>query len=436
MKKGEELRGDWVRLDNAAKIYPPVISDELTAVFRISCILKSPVKIGSLIKAAEITSARFPYYNTILKRGFFWYYLEYSNNNPTVTGEEEYPLTAFPTGSRTKSLYRILARGKRISVEFLHVLTDGGGALEYLKTLLVTYFRICGHKIEYGDGIIDPDSPILEEELEDSFKRYYNKNIPKPKQLDRAWNFPFNVTGTKTIKITEAELTVSELKELARSENVSITEYLSAAYIFSMQEVFFDYYKIGYLPKHRKIRLEIPINMRALLPSKTMKNFSLFVMPEIDLRLGRYTFEEIIRIVYHFMQTETDKKLIYRIITQNVKPESNLFIRIMPLFIKDIVLNFAYNTFGPTKFTSVLSNMGVVRMPGECEDLIESFSIIPPPPNKKTRVSCGVVSYGTKMRITFANISESVELERRFFSLLASRGINIKLINKKSRDGR
>ena len=44
------------------------------------------------------------------------------------------------------------------------------------------------------------------------------------------------------------------------------------------------------------MRIEVPVNMRNKLPSRTMRNFSLFVLPEIDVRLGTYTFEEILKI--------------------------------------------------------------------------------------------------------------------------------------------
>ena len=55
-----------------------------------------------------------------------------------------------------------------------------------------------------------------------------------------------------------------------------------------------------------------------------MRNFSLFVLPEIDLRLGQYTFDEIIKIVHHRMKLETDEKLINKIISRNVGSEKNI----------------------------------------------------------------------------------------------------------------
>ena len=69
----------WMRLDNAAKIYPAVQNEELTAVFRLSCILKDRIKVKPLLDAIHTIEDRFPYYKVKPKKGFFWYYLEFQN---------------------------------------------------------------------------------------------------------------------------------------------------------------------------------------------------------------------------------------------------------------------------------------------------------------------------------------------------------------------
>lgn len=435
MNKGEkqvrntEKDSEWYRLDNAAKIYPPVLSDDLTSVFRLSCTLTEPVKVGSLNEALKLTAQRFPYFSTTLRRGFFWYYLEKRDITPTLTREESRMLTGFPVASVNRLLYRVLAYESRISVEFIHVLTDGGGAMEFFRSLLTTYLKLTGRDISYSEGVIDPASTPDPEETEDSFKRYYRREVPKTSNIGKAWQLPFKVESNPLPVVTEAEVSVSQIKNAASKEKVSITEYMTAIYIFCLQEIYFESLNRSSGARHKIIRLEVPINLRRLLPSKTMRNFALFVMPEIDLNLGRYTFEEIIRIVYHYMQTQTDIRLIYKIISRNVKPEKNLLLRIMPLFIKDLALTLAYRKHGPTKYSSVLTNLGVVRMPAGSEQFIKSFSIIPPPPNRILKISSGMISYGDTMRIAFANLTTSRELERRILIFIASRGIKVKIIN-------
>jgi hypothetical protein len=60
--RGHQHPDFWMRLDNAAKIYPAVQSEELTAVFRLSCILKNRIKIMPLLKAVHLIEDLFPYY--------------------------------------------------------------------------------------------------------------------------------------------------------------------------------------------------------------------------------------------------------------------------------------------------------------------------------------------------------------------------------------
>ncbi|MCK7532471.1 MAG: hypothetical protein MZV63_16275 [Marinilabiliales bacterium] len=131
------------------------MSDDLTAVFRISATVKEPVKYSALREAVKITSKRFPYFSVSLGSGLFWYFLEFNNKLPRIQLEEEIPY-AFAVNRKDELLYRVTARERRISVEFIHILTDGGGAMEYLKSLLYTYLKLAGYdNISPGD-IIPP----------------------------------------------------------------------------------------------------------------------------------------------------------------------------------------------------------------------------------------------------------------------------------------
>src|SRR5210317_502277 len=118
----------WLPLDNAAKIFPAVISNELTTVFRLSTVLKDRININNLISAVNLIKDRFPYYKVRLKKGFFWYYLEYADLRIPIEFEQDMPCRKFPAGGL---LFRILAVDNRLSIEFSHILTDGSGAFEF-----------------------------------------------------------------------------------------------------------------------------------------------------------------------------------------------------------------------------------------------------------------------------------------------------------------
>ena len=183
----------WLKLDNAAKLFPAIMSGELTSVFRITAFLKKPVNYSFIKKAVEVTSRRFPYFSVSLGSGLFWHYLEYNHKLPRIQTEEKVPCTAFAAKRKNEPLYRILVKENRISVEFMHILTDGGGAFEYLKSLLYTYFILSGNKISSGEGIIMPESPITKDEIEDGYKRFYKSKIPPPGKLTKAWHLPYKL---------------------------------------------------------------------------------------------------------------------------------------------------------------------------------------------------------------------------------------------------
>ncbi|MEA1888054.1 MAG: hypothetical protein U9N72_12685 [Bacteroidota bacterium] len=419
-----ENRG-WMTLDNAAKIFPPVISKSLSSVFRIGCTLTEPVRISALKKSVEQTCKRFPYYLTSLHKGFFWYFLEYDKNiTPSIVAEDKKPCVAFPARKGNYALFRIVVYENMLSVEFLHILTDGGGALEFFRTLLVTYLRNCGHDIPYSEGIVDPSSPIDDSETEDSYNKYFKKDVPLPPKLENAWHLPFESNGKEHLGIIQAEIGVMDLKNISREHNVTITEYLASVYLYCLQEIWTRDQKKD---KHI-IRLEIPVNMRRGYPSRTMRNFSLFVLPELDLRLGYFSFEEILKHVHNYMQIQTDKKLLSKVIARNVKPEKNIFLRTAPVFIKDLVLSAAFRRHGVTKYSGVLTNVGKANMPAEASGYIERMYMIPPPPVHNLKVSCGALSFNDKLCISFANKTTNSELEKNFFSFLARNGLKVRIL--------
>ena len=61
----------WLRLDNAAKIYPAVRSETWSNVFRVSATLSEPVDIPTAQSALDVTARRFPSLAARLRRGLF-----------------------------------------------------------------------------------------------------------------------------------------------------------------------------------------------------------------------------------------------------------------------------------------------------------------------------------------------------------------------------
>ena len=376
----------------------------------------------------EVTSKRFPYFGGSLGSGIFWHFLEFNDQLPRIQVEEEIPCTAFAVSRKNEPLYRVLVKGKRISVEFIHILTDGAGALEYLKTLVYTYLTLAGKHISTSGEIILPSTPVSDEEIEDGYKKFFQK-LPPPSRISRSWNLPFKLNKRPKLRVLSAEVRVDEILEAARKHKVSITEYFASVYLFSLEQIFLSEKGKNKKAKPEILRIEVPVNMRKIFPSRTMRNFSLFVEPEIDMRLGTYTFEEIIKSVHLQMQLNTEVKQISRFLSSNVSYEKLLIVRVLPLVIKKIIISAVYKSVVSKRLTGLVTNLGLVTLPGEMEDLIDYIEVTPPPPNPKVKVNTALISFKDKLRICFSNITQSRELERHILSHLSDTGIHVKILN-------
>ena len=135
------------------------------------------------------------------------------------------------------------------------------------------------------------------------------------------------------------------------------------------------------------------------------------------------------RSVHHQLQISTDIKQISRFLSSNVSYEKLLIIRIMPLFIKKMVTSAIYKSLASKRWTGMVTNLGLVTLPGEMEDMVDSFELIPTPPNQKVKVRLRLLSYKDKLRICFCNITQSTELERYIFRHLSDAGIHVKILN-------
>lgn len=150
---GHERLGDfylsapdyWYPLDDAAKIYPMSMTDGWMSVFRLSAYLDAPVEPSLLQLALDLTMPRFPFFATKIKRGVFWHYIDGIKRRFTVQPETELPCAPMNVAAGDSQSFRVLYYGRRVSVEFFHILTDGTGGLAFLTALLLAFMTEAAH---------------------------------------------------------------------------------------------------------------------------------------------------------------------------------------------------------------------------------------------------------------------------------------------------
>lgn len=419
----DERKLRWMRLDNAAKIYPAARSRRWTNLFRLSATLFEDVDKTVLQSALDVTARRFPSIAVRLCNGAFWYYLEELPMAPPVRAEYASPMTRMPNRELRKCAFRVIAYRNRIAVEFFHALTDGTGGMIFLKTLLAEYLQQkYGLEIPNTDGILDRLETPSEKELEDSFLQN-SGDVAK----SRADSDAFHYRGTREpddfIHVTAMVADSREVYDAAKQYKVSVTAFLTSAMISALVRL-----QNEEQPSRRRqkpLKVLVPVNLRPLFDSQTLRNFALYVTPGIDPKLGDWDFAEICRSVHHQMGVEITKKEMSSRMTTNVRSEQSPILKVMPLFIKNLAMKAVFNAVGERKSCLNLSNLGVVRIPEVMRPFVRRMDFLIGA-QCQTPYACAMLTYDNTMYINFTrNIRES-KLELYFYEQLRAHGIHIK----------
>ncbi len=410
----------WLRLDNAAKIYPAARRRNWSNVFRQSVTLSEDVDTEVLRSALEVCVKRFPSIAARLRKGAFWYYLQQIDTPPSILEEQSYPLVFMNDSEMRKCAFRVIVYHNRIAVEFFHSLTDGTGALIFTKNLTAEYLeRKYGISIPNEHGLLDRKQPPLAEELEDSFLKYAG-DVPASRKDTNAWSLANDPQRIDFLNLTCFTLPVSEALEACHKHNTTLTVFISAVMMQALVNLQKE--KVPVVSKRKRIKVLIPVNLRQLFESKTLRNFAMYTIPEIDPRLGEYTFDEICKIIRSKMDAEITQKHMRTVITTNVKDERNPLVRLIPLPIKNMVMKAIFDSVGERKSCLSLSNLGAVKLPDIMRQYIKRMDFILGV-QAAAPYNCGMLSYGDTLYINFIRNIREPELERHFFKVLQEMGL-------------
>lgn len=404
----------WRKLDNAALAFPLVTGKNDTRVFRFYCQLKETVDGEVLQQALDQTMKKYPLFQAVLRKGLFWFYLERRDIHATVKQEKRPPCSSLYIPDKKSLLFQVSYHNNRMNFEVFHGLTDGTGAMNFLEELVQNYL-ILAHpetelpRVEHEEEITPGDQE------EDSFSQYYSSEIPRNKEKKPA---AVKLKGEKLVHsdmdITEVILNVKETLAKARSYGVSITIFLTAMLLCSIQEE---------IPRNRQkkpITLMIPVNLRNYFPSQSMGNF--FGWIEVGYVFEENTsFEKVLFSVKQQFQEQLQKDKIAMNMNGYVRIEKNPFVRAVPLEIKKFFLMAGAN-LGSRSITAVYSNIGIIRLPEEYKEYIERFGIFASTDSLQL-CSC---SYGDQLVLGFTSKIPDDSIQRNFMKMLKKEEISYK----------
>ena len=132
-------RSKWRTLENTAKIFPATSGKKDERVFRLSCQMTEEIWPEKLQKALDRCMEEYTLFLCVLRRGLFWNYLEETELRPVVREEYKPPCSQLYVRDQKNLLFEVTYYKKRINFETYHALTDGTGALQFVRSLVYFY---------------------------------------------------------------------------------------------------------------------------------------------------------------------------------------------------------------------------------------------------------------------------------------------------------
>lgn len=409
----------WRRLDNTAKIFPVIASENLSNVFRISAVLKEEVDPGTLQRALEEILPQFESFSVRLRRGFFWYYFENNKRMPVIEREAAYPCKYIDPHSNQLFLFRVTYFDRRINLEVFHAVTDGLGAVNFLKALVYRYLDLKRNS-RTGHQAPQKISPDVSMNVEDSYVRHYKKTVKRKYSSRKAYHLTGEALPLDEENVLHGYVGLKELKAVSKSHGVSITRFLAAALIWSIYQEY-----LGGKPCEESIGISIPINLRTFFGSETTANFFAVTLIDFLSTSEDHTFSDMLEAVSSQMDKKITKEKMEEIISYNVSNEKKWYLRITPLFIKWCILNLIFRK-NDKAYTMTLSNIGPIDIEEDYGKEIERFSMMIGV-SKRQPMKCAVCSYGEEVIVTFTSVFQDTRLQDRFFCFLEEKGIPVSL---------
>ncbi len=412
----------WFRLDNAGILFPGQNTSRWSNIFRFSVELKEEIDPELLQNALENVMIRFPEFHVRMRKGLFWYYLERNPlSAPYVRKDIQNPCYRVKFKEDDRFLFRVYYHGRRISVDLFHAISDGYGSSHFTCTLVAEYLRLKGYNIPCGGFVMDINSPPSKTELKDAFHQYA-KSSAGHSITDKHVYHP---KGTKLpkhmVNMTSGIMSFSQVHKIAKEKGVTVTEFFAA--------LLMDIHCRKQLNENRnqkEVSVQIPINLRNVYPSDTMRNFSVVLMVKVNPKLGEYTFDELLKLISLQLGIEKDEKKLNAMISQHVKLEKSPFLKYLPLPVKNFALSVATVVGAEQTTSAYLTNLGPVSFPTEMEEHIEKV-LFAAGPGIRTAARVGVASFKDTVVVNFANIFEETDIEREFFTRLVKMGVHVKI---------
>ena len=407
----------WARLDNAAKIFPPTTTARDAKVFRFSCALYEHVDQKVLEHALQKTIERFPHYRSVIKKGLFWYYFEQSPLMPVVREENRPPCSSIYDADKKQLLFEVTYYKHRINLEVYHALSDGTGAMQFLRTLVIYYLaEKHAEDLNPADSGASVHDASESQKNADSFSKYYRKSRAHGKKYPVAHQHRGEILPEFRVGVIEGIASVQKMRALAGEYGTTLSEFLTAVFIKAIHE------GMSFGEERKPVAISVPVNLRRFFPSESARNFFGVITVGHHFRTCGDSIEDIIKSVQQCYREQLKKEELALKVNSLIGIEHSFAARIVPLIIKNPGMKFAAWLSSRT-FTATFSNIGKIDIPVQFEQYINLFDLM----NRTRKMQLCLCSYKDKLMINFTSPFINTDVQRCFFRELTGHGIKLEV---------
>lgn len=403
---------NWYRVDNVAKVFLATHTDRDTRSLRVSCTLNENIEPECLEQALIKTIKGRPFFQVRIRRGFFWHYLEPTDEMPVVLEEHERPCPVLYGKNNKRVLhYSVTYYHNRINFEIFHALSDGTGAIEFLNLLVANYLSIKHPKslkgVDLGNGGSRAD---LEE---DSFARFYGKKGKAAPSLKKSYHIRGRMLPYDQLQFFEVTMKARDVIDRAKQMEVSVSSFVGANLMLAI------YHDMPAMKRKLPITISMPVNLRNYYPSDTSRNFfnSIYISHEFT---GEETMEELAKEFDKKMKESLNPDVVRQNMDHFQQLEHMFFVRMIPLALKQPVVKYV-SKMEAKKVSAVISNLGVLKLPEQMQTYVKKYTAF----CSHNELFMTICSYGEDMTFGITSGYRNTGVLKTFIRSFSKSGIPV-----------
>lgn len=392
-------------VDNASILFLSLIRPYHTNNFRFSAVLRQPIRPEILQQAVNRIHPRFPSVFAGFRQDFF-HFRQVAAEKPPIVKPDPGLLKPMTQEELRSCALRVYYKDCTIAIELFHALTDGCGTIAVLTALVSEYLRII------HPGQVTP-LPLGEPEEQETVDSFLELASARPRRLPSRFSYllPRPADADWTVRGSSLSLPTAPLLSAAHRYGVTLNTLLTALMASTVMEMQVQEHGDKIL---KPVRIMVPINLRKMAGSRTLRNFSLYALPTLEGHQRNLPFHELCSIMDAQLKEQLSPENQKAMVSANVRSQNLWFFKAMPWALKRMALRIGYRFFGESNSSLTLTNLGIVRLPEEIAPHVTDF-ICQMTPRVSSPYGCTILSFGDKITFNISRFCPTDEFGRAFF---------------------